>query len=136
MTQLMNLKNWKISYKILLVVGLLSCVTLVVGMVGYLNIGKLDRATDTIQVAASEALQGARINKLVVTMNRAEYRLVAEPTADRLKDVEQATEAYRREFKTRMASLTKTADADQKRRLNACAGRGQAAGAHLDRCDA
>jgi len=115
----MHFTNWKIAHKVLLIIGLISCVTLSVGVMGYLNIGKLDRATADIRLSGNQALQGARINKVVLGMNRAEFRLAAEPTADRLKQVEQSMADYRQQFESQIASLKRTADPEQSRLIAA-----------------
>jgi methyl-accepting chemotaxis protein len=109
-----KLSNVKISYKILLVIGLLSALTVVVGGMGYLNIGTLVYDMNAVEVTGEEALTGSRASKDIMAMNRAEYRLVANPTEETLRDVKTNTEGWRADFERRLADIEKLADAEQR----------------------
>ena len=98
----------------LLLIVLLSGVTLVVGAIGYRDIGTLTQDAEEVQRSGREAMQGVRINKTILTMNRAEFRLVSEPTEERLREVQQAVVDYRGQFETQIGELKRAADAEQR----------------------
>ncbi|MGE0225828.1 MAG: MCP four helix bundle domain-containing protein, partial [Acetobacteraceae bacterium] len=114
----MRFSNWQISYKVLFVIFLLSMVTLAVGVIGYVDIERLDQATNDIEKSGNEALQGVRLNKAILLMNEAEFRLVAEPTEERLRDVEQSIADNRKQFEKQLAQLKQVAEPEQLRLIS------------------
>ena len=66
----MKLSNFRISAKILMIVGLLSAVTVVVGALGYVNTGRLAEATKTVNEARPEAILGTEIESNVRALSR------------------------------------------------------------------
>jgi methyl-accepting chemotaxis protein len=109
----MKLSNIRISAKILLIVALLSAVTVVVGALGYVNTGKLGDATKDVNVARVEAYLGAELAGNVLGLNRGEYRVVSNPTAEIIQQAERNAEGRRKEVTEGIARMKRTADGEQ-----------------------
>jgi methyl-accepting chemotaxis protein len=111
----MRLSNWKIASKILLVIAVLSATTLVVGTIGYLNIGKLDRAARQIDDVNNQALAGGKAAHSITQMNRGEYRVAAEPTMERIRDARTSLVKRQEAFEKALATMKANADPEQAR---------------------
>ncbi len=112
----MNLGNFSISAKIFFVIGLLAAVATGIAVTGYYGLSILSVATDEIDLTAGEIKIGGRINQNVIELNRAEYRVAANP-----KEYDQAiaeVEAIKKTLAERLATVEKTADAEQRRLLD------------------
>ncbi|MBE0599992.1 MAG: methyl-accepting chemotaxis protein [Burkholderiaceae bacterium] len=88
-----------------------------IGITAYSSWGLdiLSNATDEIDLTAGEMKYGARLNQSVVELNRAEYRIAANPAE--LADVLKAIETAKTELAERLEKVKKTAGPDQMRLL-------------------
>ncbi len=111
------LSNLKILYKLLLLVGLMSLVTVVVGATGVTKLSELSRATDEIELAGMESVNGARLNQEVIRLNRGEFRVAANPSVEELKEVEGLMADQRKSLEDKIATLKRTADPEQAKLL-------------------
>ncbi|WP_448188129.1 methyl-accepting chemotaxis protein [Azospirillum sp. sgz301742] len=109
----MRFKDVKIVFKVLTVVALMSAVTVIVGVIGVQAVTALDKDSDGIELAGREALTGARANRNVVGLNRAEYHLAADPSRTTIADMEKEVSTQRSEFEQRLTDLKKSADPKQ-----------------------
>jgi len=116
---MLNLSNWKILYKLLLLVGIMSTVVAVIGAVGYFGIEDLTDGVDDVASEGSEALMGALINENALSISRDEFHLAADPSADTLKSAGEQIDGQKKEFEDRLKQLKTTADAEQMRRIGA-----------------
>jgi methyl-accepting chemotaxis protein len=73
------LSNFKIRTKIFAVVGFLCLVSLVITAVGMSGANRMEDLAQDAQKAAQAMRLTAQVNRFVVTMNRAEYALAANP---------------------------------------------------------
>ncbi len=73
------LSNFKIPTKIFAVVGFLCVVSMVIAAVGMSGANQMEDLAQESQKAARAMRLTAQVNRLVVTMNRAEYALAANP---------------------------------------------------------
>jgi methyl-accepting chemotaxis protein len=115
----MKLSNWKILYKLLLLVGIMSAVIAVVATVGYFGIHDLTDGVDDVASEGSEAMLGALINENALMISRDEFHIAADPSAENLKSAADQIEQQKKEFEDRLATLKSTADAEQMRRIDA-----------------
>lgn len=74
------LSNFKIRTKIFAVVGFLCMVSMVIAAVGMTGANQMEDLAQESQKAARAMRLTAQVNRFVVTMNRAEYALAANPT--------------------------------------------------------
>ncbi|MFM2044348.1 MAG: hypothetical protein RLY86_2924, partial [Pseudomonadota bacterium] len=107
----MSLSRIKILHKLLLLVGLLTLVTAIVAAVGLIGLDRLSKATNLIDAAGNLSLTAARANQNVIALNRAEFRMAADPSADQLRDVRAAVEEERARYTDRIARLRAGLDA-------------------------
>jgi methyl-accepting chemotaxis protein len=113
----MALANLKIAHKISLIIAVLALVTFVVGAVGVNGLAKLDRAAGEIDQVGNEATDGVRTSRAVVLINRAEYHIAADPSAEELKSEIKVIEDQKADFEKRIGALKKAADDEQQRML-------------------
>jgi methyl-accepting chemotaxis protein len=75
----MKLENLSISAKIFAIVGFLAAATVGISMTGYYGLGVLNSDAQKIERVAVEIKVGGLIEQAVLELNRAEYRLAANP---------------------------------------------------------
>ncbi|WP_454018062.1 methyl-accepting chemotaxis protein [Azospirillum sp. Marseille-Q6669] len=112
----MQLGNLKISTKILSIIVFLAAICAGITATSIAGLDALSRATDEIQLAGEEMKLGARINRMVVELNRDEYRLAANPG-----DLEQVLPSIgktREAVSGLLAKVKGTSDAEQSRMLS------------------
>jgi methyl-accepting chemotaxis protein len=126
------LSNWKILYKLLLLVGVMSAVVAVVAGVGLIGINNLVGDAGDVASEGKESLLGALINENVITLSRDEFRIAADPSPDTLNAVTAAIAEQKKEFDDRIAQVRTTADAEQTARIDAVAAAYQAYAPALD----
>jgi methyl-accepting chemotaxis protein len=109
------LARFRIMTKILAVVLVMAATTVVVGALGVIALKSLSDATDVMEVAAGQALTGARMNQAVVAMNRGEFRIATDPRPENKNEARRLIDEERTRFTTYMNEISKKAD-DQTRR--------------------
>ncbi|HEV7367849.1 methyl-accepting chemotaxis protein [Arenibaculum sp.] len=102
--------NLRIVHKLLLLVGFLSVVTALVSAVGIVSLQHMTEAAARIDRAGSQSLTAARANRDVVELNRAEFRIAADPTGSNLEDSLRVIEEQRRLFEERLREFSDTTD--------------------------
>ena len=111
------MKHIKVTWKIVLLIGLMSAFTLGVGYIGVDSVSGLHRETDAVAESGQEALTAAKLNQDVLRLSRAEYEIASEPDAKTLQDAGTAIQRQRGEFERRLDRLQKEAAPDQKKLL-------------------
>ncbi|KIL98502.1 Methyl-accepting chemotaxis protein [Paramagnetospirillum magnetotacticum MS-1] len=112
----MRLANIGVTYKIMVLVAVMALMTGVVGSIGYSNVGKLGALTKDVDMLGDLALKASRVNQLVLTLNRAEYRLGMDPSVETMKIVQDASAGYKAQFEAGIAELKADAS-DQEKEL-------------------
>ncbi len=107
------LGSYRIATKIVAVVGFLSVVTLGITALSISSLGTLDTSGNELEVAGRETTVGARLNVLVVALNRAEYRAAADPSPETLAEVQSIVATDRRAFDERLALARSSATPEQ-----------------------
>src|SRR5262249_40627014 len=105
-----KLRNWKILYKLLLVVAVMAAVTAIVSLTGISSVRELVATKDSIEGAGSERLLGARMAQNVIALSRAEYRVASDPSPESVREATQFVERFRGEFEERFRDARRTAD--------------------------
>lgn len=123
----MSFANLKLLYKLLLLVGALTATTLVVSVVGINGIGRVADATNEIKSSSRLALAAARANQNVIALNRAEYRLAADPTADQIRSLRDAVSEERSNYERRLGELSTDLEAAEDERGQALLAEAEAA---------
>ena len=110
----LRLANLRISQKLFL---LLAELTLVAGIVGYMGLSAISTLVHdarNIDATGNAALMGARMNRFVVALNRAEFEIVANPSADTIKNATRQIDVERASFEKDLARIRKVAGAQDK----------------------
>jgi methyl-accepting chemotaxis protein len=113
----MKLSNIKIAHKISLIIGLLAVVTFVIVLLGLQSLTTLAKGAVDVDVADTQALTGARASANILQLNRAEYRIVANPSAEEIKAAEEVIRTATKSAEERLGLLKKDADSEQARML-------------------
>jgi len=114
----MHFSNLKIAYKLGTIIALMSFMTIATSYTGISGLSSLDNATDHIEQAGRDALTASRLAQDVLRLNRGEFRVASNPTAEELREVEARSQDYRRGIETRLATLRQDADPEQQRLLD------------------
>ncbi|HYE49753.1 MAG TPA: methyl-accepting chemotaxis protein [Azospirillaceae bacterium] len=99
----MSLANLKIIHKLFILIAALTLVTAVVAGTGVVGLNRLSDATDEITQSGNIALLAARMNQNVIALNRAEFRVAADP--GELPDVERVIAEQSKELAARLEAL-------------------------------
>jgi methyl-accepting chemotaxis protein len=108
----LRLSNLRISQKLLLLLGELTLVAAVVGYMGLSAISTLVGDARKIDATGDVALMGARMNRLVVALNRGEFEIVANPSAETIGRVARQIDTERARFEKDMGAIRKAGGAE------------------------
>src|SRR5689334_13474961 len=100
--------NWKILHKLLALVGVNGVTT-------------VDREAAQVAVSGFDSALGERIHQDVLGLNRAEFRIAADPSAASLSAALQDIDARRTQLRDELAEAGKEADGEQAAQLAAVA---------------
>ena len=112
------MKNLSITAKITGLIASLVLVAAVISGVGIYAIDELAGQTQDVSVAGEEALLAARVNRSVTVLNRAEFRVAADPSQAIIDDAKTTIAEQRAEIDARLAQLDKTATPAQAQMLD------------------
>ncbi len=113
----MKFKDLKIKTKLLLLIVLMSAVTGVVSFFGVTRLHHANESTIKVDAADSLALLGARLNQNVINLNRSEYRVASDPTADNVAGAKAVADTNRKQFDERMQQAMSGASDTEKQQL-------------------
>ena len=115
----MQLSNWKIRNKLLLLVGVMALLIAVVSGVGLFAIRDIVDQQSVMDENDSEALLSASMKQNVIALNRAEYRIGGDPSAETLKLVADMVAKEKQAMEDRLGKLRETANSEQTGMLKA-----------------
>lgn len=118
---MLKLANWKILYKLLLLVGAMSVIIAVVSVTGVVSLKFTVTTTGTVAGDGKIALLGARMNQNILYLNRAEFRLVSDPSPATLADVTNVIEDNKKLLDDRIVQSRDGADPEELAKLDAIA---------------
>jgi len=113
----MALSNWKILYKLLALVGAMSLVIAVVAAVGVHGVTGLDREASQVAASGFDSALGEKLHQDVLGLNRAEFRIAADPSAASLASATQDIGERKKALKEQLAEISKDADPAQAAKL-------------------
>ena len=117
-----NLSNWKIRSKLLLLVGVLAMVIAGLSATGIFALRGIAGDMKEVMVTSDDKLTSARLNTNVVRLNREEYGVATDPSAENLRNVQAAVAEQKKVLEERFAQLKSSADSEQARLLGAVDG--------------
>lgn len=101
----MRLADMKIAYKLMMLVAVLSIVIAVVATTGVMGLRTVVEGAQSITASGRLALTAARLNQNTLAMNRAEFRIAADPSAQSVADVSQVIQDQRNQFNDRLSRI-------------------------------
>jgi methyl-accepting chemotaxis protein len=99
----MKLSNLKIIHKLMILVALLSIVIAIVAATGIFGLKDVVQNAQTITSSGRLALKAARLNQNTLALNRAEFRIAADPSAQ--ADVMTVIKDEQDEFNKRLIQI-------------------------------
>jgi len=111
----MRFDNLSIGLKVLICLGVMVAAMAGIAGMGVQALATLYQATEEMELAGTEAVLGARLNQNVIALNRAEFRLAADPAE--MTDVRKVIAEQRAQLEERLTAVEKTADTEQKAML-------------------
>src|SRR5581483_10664634 len=113
----MRFADWRILYKLLALVAVLSAVIAAVAMVGLYGVKTFDAETDQVAGTGTDSTLGERIHQDVIALNRAEFRIAADPSDQTLQALAQEIADRKADLQSELAEAEKTADDQQAAKL-------------------
>jgi methyl-accepting chemotaxis protein len=98
----------------MLLVGAMALATGIVGYIGYSNVSALGQLTAEVDKTDNLALKASQVNQMVITINRAEYRIGMDPSPETIKIAQDAMVGYKDRFDKGMADLKADASDEEK----------------------
>ena len=105
----MNLSNWKIRSKLVLLVGVMAVIIATVAGVGVVYLRSAATDLGKVTLSGVEGVTRARLNQNVIGLNRTEYYLALDPSAAGLEARLTRLGEDRKLFEERLAQLRATA---------------------------
>ncbi|WP_374384370.1 methyl-accepting chemotaxis protein [Dongia sp.] len=105
----MNLSNWKMRSKLILLVGIMALIIGTVAGVGVIYLRSAATDLGKVTISAVEGVTGARLNQNVIALNRTEYFLALDPSEQGIEARLKRLAEDRQLFSERLAQLRTTA---------------------------
>ncbi|WP_374654533.1 methyl-accepting chemotaxis protein [Dongia sp.] len=105
----MNLSNWKMRSKLILLVGVMAVIIGTVAGVGVVYLRSAATDLGNVTISALEGVTSARLNQNVIGLNRTEYFLALDPSQQGLEARLARLAEDRKLFEERLAQLRSTA---------------------------
>ena len=113
----LDLSNFRIVTKLLLLIGVMTAVVATVAVTGYTGLDRVSDGITDVRLGGTEMLLGARARQNVIAMSRSVYHVAANPSAANVEDARSKISEARMEFTERTRQLEATADETQKNLL-------------------
>lgn len=117
----MGLGDFRISTKILAVVGMLGLVAGGITAIGWFSLRAMNTIAHDMETISEELIEGEKMLIDVVKLNRAEFRIVADPSPANIADARQTIEGLLADFKEMQAKARASGDPRQQELLVAIA---------------
>jgi methyl-accepting chemotaxis protein len=109
----MRLADLRIKTKLFLLIGFLAVVTCITAADGIMRLMGANATLHEVDQIGHAQLMAARMNQNLVTMNRAEYRVAADPTAETVHAARAVSDDNRKMFEERFDQVRSHAHADE-----------------------
>src|ERR1700735_2233496 len=113
------LSTFRIRTKRIFLLAWIGGVTILISYVGIDAAKQLSNSTREITQSGNDALRAARMNQDILEINRAEFRVTADPSPETAREVRRIISERRAEYDARVNQIAKTSDAGQLKLLSA-----------------
>ncbi|KZB70572.1 MULTISPECIES: methyl-accepting chemotaxis protein [Thalassospira] len=114
----MNLGQFRISTKVITVIAVLAVCLGVNTTAGIWGLDRLFDVSERSQTAAEEASDGGHLLRVVTSLNRAEFRIAADPSPETVAEMRTVIDEERKQFRETIEKLKETAGEAQGRELD------------------
>ncbi|WP_022733063.1 methyl-accepting chemotaxis protein [Thalassospira lucentensis] len=114
----MNLGQISMSTKVIMVIAVLAIFLGVNTGVAIWGLDRLFTASERSRIAGEEASDGGRLLRVITSLNRAEFRIAADPSPETVAELSALLEEERTQFRKTVEKLEKTAGPEQQKELN------------------
>jgi methyl-accepting chemotaxis protein len=104
------LARFRILTKIIAIVVLMAAVAVSISWIGIRALSTLNDGADNMRTAAGRTLQAARANQNVIALNRAEFRVALDPSAENRADVRKVIDEQMKAYQASLEEVRKTPD--------------------------
>jgi methyl-accepting chemotaxis protein len=104
------LARFRILTKIIAIVVLMAAVAVSISWIGIRALSTLNDGADNMRAAAGRTLQAARANQNVIALNRAEFRVALDPSAENRADVRKVIDEQMKAYQASLEEVRKTPD--------------------------
>jgi methyl-accepting chemotaxis protein len=118
----MRLSDLRIKTKLFMLIGVLLVVTGTVAVAGIMKLMGANAALHEVDQIGHERVAAARMSQNVIVMNRSEYRIAADPSADTVRAAREVADDNRKLFEDRFDKVRATATADERGMLDRISG--------------
>ena len=105
----MNLGSLSISLKVFSIILVLGGAMIGVASTAIQALGSLHSITVELEIAGAEAMESGRLTQHTTSLNRAEFRIAADPSRENVADFKAVIERQRVDFESRLAAAKGTA---------------------------
>jgi methyl-accepting chemotaxis protein len=109
----MRLENLRIRTKLFLLIGVMIALTGVVATIGITRLTGMNTSLFVTGAMSDVQLLGARANQNLIVMNRAEYRMAADPSIDTIRAAAAMIDSNRKQFEDRLKQARAQAGPDE-----------------------
>lgn len=114
----MNMGNFSISTKVFAIIGVLGISIITIAATGVYALQAINSISEQKSIASDEAMDGLRMTKLVTSLNRAEFRIAADPSPDNVARLRETIAREAKEFETTLSATSETAGPRRRALLN------------------
>jgi methyl-accepting chemotaxis protein len=122
----MHLENFRIKTKLLLLIGVMTVVTAVVAAIGITQLMGMISSLSADDAMSNVQILGARANQNLLVMNRADYRIAADPSIDTIRSATTIANNNREQFEDRIKRARAQSAPDEVAMLDAISANYQA----------
>ena len=115
----MNMKNWKIRMKLLVLISFMAAIILGVSVLGWITLQHTIDYGERTEASVREAFTGALITTSAAVLNRIEYSLAADPTEENLAAALKRIDTEDKAIEANLVELKKTAVGEQVKQIAA-----------------
>ncbi|RCK52344.1 hypothetical protein TH25_07535 [Thalassospira profundimaris] len=105
----MQLGKFGIATKIFAIIAVLAIAIIAVSVNGYHGLNTMNQSSKIQETAANEALDGLRLTRLITSLNRAKFRIAADPSPETIADLNKTIASETAEFEAIIVETSKTA---------------------------
>jgi methyl-accepting chemotaxis protein len=109
----MHINNLRIRTKLLFLIAMMTAATAVVSTIGITELRGMSSALLADDAVSNVQILGARANQNLITLNRAEYRVAADPSTDTIRAAATVADNNREQFRDRIKQARAQATPDE-----------------------